>query len=80
MVLFVQVHILIYIFLDTDALPLRLGLQLMTISSKSGTLYLSNVLSNLPGHIALIHSPIQPLHKPMGQFSLFKFRISVWIV
>jgi hypothetical protein len=75
------VKVLICIFLDTDALPLtgRLRLQLMTISSKLGALDSSNALSDLPGRITLICSPIQPFHKPVGLFSLFKFSISVWL-
>ena len=73
------VKVLICIFLDTDALPLRLRLQPMTISSKLGALDSSNALSDLPGRITFVCSPIQPFHKPVGLFSLFKFSISVWL-
>jgi hypothetical protein len=74
------VKVLICIFLDTDALPLRLRLQPMMISSKLGALDSSNALSDLPGRVTLIRSPIQPFHKPVGLFPLFKFSISVRFV
>ena len=74
MVTFVQ--FLIRILFNANGLPFRLRLQPVSISSKLGTLYTSNALSNLLGRIALVCPPIQPLRKPMSQFTLLRIGIS----